>query len=344
MNKGDKQIQVSAVQGLPPLRVKQSRPYDNKRFHVTLNQWRALHAVVDCGSFGSAAEQLKITQSSISYSVAKLEEQLGINVFQIRKRRAELTKAGRLLVNKSRGVLREALELDAIAQSTGHKTTSTARFAIDPVFPADLLADAILQLQKSGQDIGIEVTEMKSRKIRECLQQRRAEVGVTAIPVQGMECPPLLCIEYVPVISAGHRFAGRSLPLHISDLHGEVEVAIHLEAGEAGSTCYGEQPLHTRRWTVSNVDTAIRILCCGLGYAWLPRHVARSWLDQGKLQTLSVIDMAPRRHMLYLCKGEHVKMTAGLRSLMNKLSEVCCSAAMETPQSHCFADFRLTTI
>ena len=75
---------------------------------VTLEQWRALVAVVDAGGFAHAAERLHKTQSTVSYAVRRLEESLGVTVFELEGRRAVLTGAGRVLYRRGQALLRES--------------------------------------------------------------------------------------------------------------------------------------------------------------------------------------------------------------------------------------------
>ena len=58
---------------------------------VSLDQWRAFVGVVDAGSYAAAAERLHRSQSTLSHAVAQLQSLLGVDVFEIRGRRAVLT-------------------------------------------------------------------------------------------------------------------------------------------------------------------------------------------------------------------------------------------------------------
>ena len=84
---------------------------------VSLEQWRVLQAVVDCGGYAQAAEYLHRSQSSVSYTVARLQEQLGIRLLQIEGRKAGLTEAGEALLRRSRHLLDAALDLEQFADS-----------------------------------------------------------------------------------------------------------------------------------------------------------------------------------------------------------------------------------
>src|SRR5690625_7704552 len=69
---------------------------------VTLEQWRALLAVIDAGSYAKAAEQLGKSQSAVSYSIQQLETALEVAVFELKGRRAVPTPAGELLYRRAR--------------------------------------------------------------------------------------------------------------------------------------------------------------------------------------------------------------------------------------------------
>ena len=55
---------------------------------ITLDQWAALVAVVEQGGYGQASEHLHRTQSTVTYTIKKLEDQLGLKVFERQGRRS----------------------------------------------------------------------------------------------------------------------------------------------------------------------------------------------------------------------------------------------------------------
>jgi len=65
-----------------------NKPLHNPR--VSLEQWRTLQAVIDCGGYAQAAVQLHRSQSSVSYAVKRLQQQLGISLMHIEGRKAVL--------------------------------------------------------------------------------------------------------------------------------------------------------------------------------------------------------------------------------------------------------------
>ncbi len=83
---------------------------------ITLEQWEALLAVVDAGSYAKAAERLHKTQSTVTYAVQKIESLLDVKAFDIQGRKAVLTPTGQLLYRRARVLLDEASGLETAAR------------------------------------------------------------------------------------------------------------------------------------------------------------------------------------------------------------------------------------
>lgn len=102
-----------------PGRAAPASKYEIQSFCSSLKQWRMLHALIDCGSYAEAAARLHVSQSTLSYTLIKLQERLGVRLLQLEGRRAVLTAPGKLLIERSRRVLDEARELEEFARTLG---------------------------------------------------------------------------------------------------------------------------------------------------------------------------------------------------------------------------------
>src|SRR5688572_33199757 len=83
---------------------------------IGLEQWQALVAVVDAGSYARAAEALHKTQSTLTYAVQKIESLLDVKAFDIKGRKAVITATGQLLYRRARALLAEAAETESAAR------------------------------------------------------------------------------------------------------------------------------------------------------------------------------------------------------------------------------------
>src|SRR5262249_22754839 len=100
---------------------------------ITLDQWRALAAVVEAGGYAQAAEALHRSQSTVTYAVQQLETQLGVKAFQIEGRRAKLTPTGELLFRRARYLLEEAATLEQAAKRFSAGWEAQIRIAVEVI-------------------------------------------------------------------------------------------------------------------------------------------------------------------------------------------------------------------
>ena len=66
---------------------------------ITLDQWKILQAVIDHGGYAQAAQALHCSQSSVSYNIARMQEQLAMPLLRIEGRKAVLTATGEILLS-----------------------------------------------------------------------------------------------------------------------------------------------------------------------------------------------------------------------------------------------------
>src|SRR3954468_10712722 len=101
---------------------------------ITLDQWEALLAVVEAGSYAKAAERLNKTQSTVTYAVQKIESLLEVKAFDIQGRKAVLTATGQLLYRRARVLLDEASGLEAAARRLSAGWEAEIRVAMEIIF------------------------------------------------------------------------------------------------------------------------------------------------------------------------------------------------------------------
>ena len=106
---------------------------------LSLDSLQILDAIDRRGSFAGAGKALHKVPSTISYTVAKLEEDLGVQLFDRVGPRAEPTEAGRALLDEGRHLLRAARELELRVRRVASGWETELTLAVDSVFPTWLL-------------------------------------------------------------------------------------------------------------------------------------------------------------------------------------------------------------
>lgn len=285
---------------------------------ITLDQWRTLISVVEAGGYAQAAERLHKSQSTLTYAVQKLESVLGLEVFEIRGRKAALTSAGRVLYRRGRILVEEALRLEHAANSLAAGWEPELRLAVDGIFPTWLLLRCFARFGEEHPDTRIELVESVLGGTDEALVEGLAELVIGSSVPAGFSGDPLMQVRFIAAAHPDHPLHRLARPLTLDDLRRHRHLVIR-DTGRQRARTPGW--LNERRWTVSHMATSIRAACGGLGYAWYPEHVIRDELASGELKPLLLREGAERWATLYLILADTDAAGPGVRRLADLLRD-----------------------
>jgi DNA-binding transcriptional LysR family regulator len=257
--------------------------------HISLKEWNTLLAVVRNDGFARAAEVLHISQPAISYTIAKIEERLGISILRPEGRRARITPLGKLLLAHVEPLIQQAVQVEAIARQLRASWRPEVRLGVVDGFPTASLLAAIHSHADSQAGATVLLTEGTPDAVQQLLHKREAELAITRQLATGMAGEVLVETEYLPLAHPGHFLFQRPLPLSEADLRHAIEITIE-SGGQSGP----------QRWQVSNHETAEKALVEGIGYGWLPRHQVQGALADGRLAQLPLASYPPRVSRFYL--------------------------------------------
>jgi len=253
---------------------------------TTLEQWKVLQAVIDHNGFAQAAAHLHRSQSAISYSISKLQDQLGIPLLTIEGRKSQLTEAGTRLLRLSRHLISEASELENIAASMRKGWEPEIQLVVDAAFPTQLLTQALQQFSPVCRGSRIQLREVVLSGADEALLDGSADLVIGGKVPTGFLGEPLLEIAFLAVAHSDH-------PLHhlgrrptLNDLRRERQLVIR-DSGihqQRDSGWLGAE----QRWTVTSMETASTLIKNGLGFGWLPEHHVTKDITRGQLKTLDL--------------------------------------------------------
>ncbi|MCC2973779.1 LysR family transcriptional regulator [Massilia sp. IC2-476] len=272
----------------------------NRNLRISLRQWKMFHAVIDADGFVGAANQLHVSQSSISHALTKLQEQLGVPLLTLKGRKAQITEEGKVLLARSRELVRNAAELEELAEHLRHGWGREVRVAVDLNFPPDLLMLAMRELSSQPRKTRISVKEANLEQAAQALRDKTADLAISAQTIPGFACRELLEIEHVAVAHPDNPLFALKRPLGADDLKSQLQIAVAGAGDEAAAEAPHGLTRLPRPWTVSTLDWAIGALRHGLGYAWLPRHRVQRWLDGNQVRILPLKHGASFKTRLYL--------------------------------------------
>jgi len=265
--------------------------------HITLEQWRALTAVVDAGGYAQAAAVMHKTQSSVSYAVQKLESVLGVEVFNVQGRKAVLTPTGQLLYRRARYLLDEAGALEKAAKKLSAGWEAEIRVVVEAIFPTFVMLRCLDLLGGESPHTCIEVIESVISGTSEALMQGQADLAIAGNIPQGFLGDALMQVRFVLVAHPDHVLHRLGRKITVQDLRVHRQLVVR-ETGLRRETRSSVDA--TQRWTVSYMATSIEAARSGYGFAWLPEEKLREQLAAGTLKPLPLREGGERFAQLYL--------------------------------------------
>lgn len=273
----------------------------NKLPKVSIEQWATFKAVVDEGSFAAAAEYLNKSQSTVSYSLAKLEERLPAPVLHIRGRKAELTELGKVLYRHAASLLEEALRLDEIADYHAKGWESEVRIAVDGITPIEEIFCSLQRFSLASPQTRIRLLETTLSGTDEALLMREADIVISANVPPGFSAKPYRDVVKLAIASPNHPLMSLPVPVTEQQLRQFRQIVIR-DSGRKREQDAGWLGAE-QRWTVSHFSTSIAAIKSGLGFGFIPQEKVQHELSRNELAIVPLEAGYERRIPLYMIQA-----------------------------------------
>jgi DNA-binding transcriptional LysR family regulator len=267
----------------------------------TLDQLAVLAAVADTGSFSAAAAKLRRGQSVISYTIATLETQLGVTLFDRGGRRPRLTPAGRAMLEDARrvGLMIDSLRAKAAALRQGLE--AEVSLAVDVLFPVPTLVCALRDFAAAFPSVSLRLRMEAIGGVAQLVLDGTCTLGLSGWPslqTDQLERRPVGAITLIPVAAPSHPLA--QLP-HITraDARDHVQLVLSDKSQLTEGQDFGVIALKT--WRLGDLGAKHALLIAGLGWGNMPEHLVKNDLATGRLTHIKIEAEPPAAdYLLYL--------------------------------------------
>lgn len=264
---------------------------------VTLEQWRMFKAVVDAGSYAQAEELIFKSHTSIYASVKRMEQLLGVRLFDIKVRKTCLTAEGEILLRRAEQLLFQAQRLEDMADAMTKGIMTELNLGITMALPDDILQETLVKMSKHFPQSNFHVHEMKPGKLLSHELSPMDFAILDHIPDSEVG-EPIMEVEYCCVVGVEHRLAKLKREVEITDLKISRELTLSevTGSGDPDIDCAG----NGIEWQFGHLRTLLEYVARGSGFAWLPKHLIKQELQAGSIKTLAVTSGAIKTCPLYL--------------------------------------------
>src|SRR5580704_16567822 len=250
---------------------------------VSLDQLRIFIAAADEGSFSAAGRRLARAQSVVSQTLANLEGQLGLKLFDRSARFPVLTDQGRALLADARAVAGDVDILKARAKRLAGGLEPELSVAVDVILPLAPLTATVAAFRKAFPATLLRF-DIESSAVMEPVLDGRCAVGVMA---SLKDAPPqltrerLLALRSPMVVSPQHPLATHGAPIPAAILSEHIQL-VHADPSDL-SRPGGFGLLSPRVWRLSHLGAKLAFLRAGLGFGLMPLHMIEADLASGAL-------------------------------------------------------------
>ncbi|HEX4502919.1 MAG TPA: LysR family transcriptional regulator [Scandinavium sp.] len=266
-----------------------------------------LDALDKHGSFATAAESLFKTPAALSYMIQKLEHDLDITLLDRSGHRAKFTDTGRMMLEKGRLLVNAAKDLEKQAVQVQSGWEKELSIALDDSFPFAALLPLIDQFHALNKQTCLNFTHHTLAGSWEELTHHGADMILGAInepPTSGAWSYKMLgTLDNVFVVAPQHPLAQTHTPLSNDQLYLHRAVVISDSARSChpiNSNLMDEQP----QIRVDDFHSKVLLLRAGMGCGFLPRHIARPWLENGELLEKEVLSFR-EKDVAYMAWRNH---------------------------------------
>jgi LysR family hydrogen peroxide-inducible transcriptional activator len=268
---------------------------------MTLNELRYIVAVAQQRNFRRAAEKSFISQPALSLAIQKLEEELGVQIFERGKGEISVTPVGEQIVEQAQRVLEEAERIREIASRGNDQLSGALRVGIIYSVGPYLLPELIPVLKKLAPDMPLEVEENITANLDALLRNGKLDVIIIALPFgdPGVVTLPLYDEPFEVVVGSDHHWANRR-SIKAQELSSEK--VLLLDSGHCFSNQVAEAcPELNRRGAEiqqgTSFETIRNMVASGLGITVLPASANSPRYRNRLLKVIPLASPAPSRRI-----------------------------------------------
>ena len=260
---------------------------------VTLDQLRTFIAAVDEGSFSAAGRKLHRAQSVVSQTLANLEAQLGLKLFDRSARYPRLTEEGRSLLPEARAVADDIDGFKARARAMREGLEPELAVAVDVMYPMDCLTKAATHSRKAYPHTPLRLYVEALGGVIQPVLDRLCSIGIIgSLPLvtDELQSEPLSDVAFVTVVSPTHTLAARRGVIPAAALAKQVQLVLSDRSVLTKGRDFGV--LSPLTWRLADLGAKLAFLRAGLGWGHMPLHMVKADLERGALTRIRVEGIA----------------------------------------------------
>ncbi len=256
---------------------------------VSLDHLRTFVAAAEHGSFSAAGRAIGRAQSVVSQSIANLETQLGLSLFERVGRYPQLTPQGMNLLADARRVVNEAATFKAKAKSFSAGLEPDLSIVVDVMFPQACLTHALAGFRTEFPNTSLRLHVEALGAVAQMVLDGKCSLGITGtlpfVP-PGLTTERLFSEQIMTVVASSSPLAGLKGPIALCDVLNETQLVLSDRSSMTDGIDYGVQGKNV--WRLADLGAKHACLLAGLGWGHMPHWLVADDLESGRLVSIEL--------------------------------------------------------
>jgi DNA-binding transcriptional LysR family regulator len=268
---------------------------------VTLDQLRTFIAAADEGSFSAAGRKLRRAQSVVSQTLANLEGQLDVALFERTGRYPKLTPQGTALLHDARKVVAQMEGLKARAKTLAGGLEPELSLAVDVMFPMEVLTEAVGLFRCAFPETPLRLYVEALGAVVQPVRSGQCDIGIIGtLPTvpEDMESQPVLSVPMVTVVAAIHPLAQARKVIATKDLKQHVQLVLTDRTTLTDGQTFGVFAAQT--WKLADLGAKHAFLKAGFGWGHMPLQMVQDDLASGALVRIRIEPLEPGESVMQM--------------------------------------------
>ncbi len=280
---------------------------------MTLSELRFVVSLARERNFRKAAEKCFVSQPALSLAIKKLEEELGLLLFERSRSKVTVTSVGQLIINQANVVLDEAEKIKELSRQGDRQLSYPFSLGLIYSIAPYLLPLIIPILRRDLPEMPLEVEENITKNLEENLKKGSLDAAIIALPFEkpGIECVHLYDEPFEVIVPINHVLA-QNQSLSAKELGREKVMLLD------NDHCYSNQILEACPGLAKNRDVQLgnsletirNMVASNLGISVLPKSATVSGYENPLVKTIPFSDPKPYRRVALAYRKSTVKKEA----------------------------------
>lgn len=279
---------------------------------MTIQQLEYILAVDQCRHFAKAAEFCRVTQPTLSMMIQKLEDELGIKLFDRSVQPVKPTAAGVKVIAQARSVLHQAALIKDIVKEEEQSLKGAFRLAVLPTIAPYLLPRFLQHLAEQHKELDIRIQEMQTAPTLAALQNGEIDAAIIANePLESnLEGILLFYEEFFCYVSKKEAVYRKNL-IRTADISDERLWLLdegHCFRDQLMRFCQREQvKLHQAAYHLGSLETFMHMVESGYGMTFIPELATLQLCPEQKDLVRTFAIPRPTREIYFVTRKDFVR-------------------------------------